>query len=147
MVVEQSFGSFFFLKHPKKERKDGLRYVYQRITVNGASAELSTSNLWHPSRWDQKNGKAVGTKEDAKTLNAYLDEKRLATISARTELINKNKDSSAIALKGVLTGKSEDNRFILELFRQHNDQMISHLTSTTPNIQRWYAWATTHKRS
>jgi len=49
-MLEKSFGTFFFLKKPKTENADGMRYVYLRINVDGISKEVSTKRLWHPAR-------------------------------------------------------------------------------------------------
>jgi hypothetical protein len=57
-MMERSFGFFFFLKQAKS-MKDGTRYVYLRITVNGRSNEVSAKRLWHQDRWDSKAGRAI----------------------------------------------------------------------------------------
>ncbi len=61
-MLEKSFGIFFFLKKPKTENADGIRYVYLRMTVDGISKEVSTKRLWHPAKWNAAAGKATGTK-------------------------------------------------------------------------------------
>ena len=72
-MLEKSFGLFFFLKKPKTENADGLRYVYLRLTVDGVSKEVSTNRLWTPVKWNAAAEKATGTKEESKTLNSFLD--------------------------------------------------------------------------
>jgi len=47
--------------------------IYLRITVNGLSAELSTKRKCDPLRWNQHAGRATGSKDSTKNLNAYLD--------------------------------------------------------------------------
>ncbi len=76
-MLEKTFGLFYFLKQSKTKRND-YRYVYLRITVNGEARELSIKRRWPITRWNQSLGKAVGTKEDAKNLNAYIE-----TLSAK----------------------------------------------------------------
>jgi len=121
-MLENSFGLLFYLKHAKNQ-KDGLRYVYLRITVDGKSAELSTKQLWSPSNWSIDAGRATGNKEDSRTLNAYLDTLSSKVFQAKKMLIEDDKELSAEALKNILLGKSNETRTILEVFQYHNEQM------------------------
>jgi hypothetical protein len=124
-MLEQSFGVFFFLKKPKKSREDGLRYVYQKITVNGDPKELSAKHLWHPSRWDVKAGRATGNKEDAKVLNTHLDALKLSCSIARTYLLNRGREITAQSIKDRLQGKTEERRGVLKMFQDHNDTIAT----------------------
>lgn len=65
-MLENSFGISFFLKSSKK--KDKLRYIYLRVVVDGIPKETSTKRNWNVNRWDQKIERAIGSKEDARTL-------------------------------------------------------------------------------
>ncbi|MBG6233774.1 hypothetical protein IWX76_000329 [Pedobacter sp. CAN_A7] len=44
-----------------------------RITVDGKRAEIATSRDCNPSRWSKRSSRLIGTKEDVKMLNSYLD--------------------------------------------------------------------------
>ena len=44
-----------------------------RVTVGGERADFSLKRAWNPERWNMETYRATGTKEDARTLNAYLD--------------------------------------------------------------------------
>ena len=79
-MLEKSFGLLFFLK--KTDGSDGLkRKLYGRITVNGISKEFSTKRNWFKDRWNQGANRSTGNKEDAKSINFYLDALR------RTQLL------------------------------------------------------------
>jgi integrase len=121
-MLEKTFGLFFYLKQAKNQ-KDGLRYVYLRITVDGKPVEMSTKQLWSPARWNVDAGRAIGQKEDTRTLNAYLDMLSSKVFQAKKMLIEDDKELSAEALKNVLLGKSNETRTILEVFQRHNEQM------------------------
>lgn len=73
-MLEKSFGVNFFLKTPWK--KDDI------------SKEISTKRKWRIQRWIQKTERAVGTKEDAKSLNHFLDSIVISITKLRTELHN-----------------------------------------------------------
>lgn len=121
-MLEKSFGLLFFLKQPKNH-KTGPRYLYLRITVDGAARELSTKRLWEPSRWSSEAGRATGNKEDAKSLNIYIDTLRSKVYDARRMMVEADKLLTAEALKNILSGKGEAKRMILKIFRHHNEQM------------------------
>ncbi|EHQ26999.1 site-specific integrase [Mucilaginibacter paludis] len=121
-MLESSFGLLYFLKaSPNKENV--VRYIYARITVDGYSKEFSTKRKWAADRWSQKAERAIGTKEDAKTLNHFLDSFALKVELSRTELMNANKTVTARALKNLALGKSDHRRMILVEFQKHNDEM------------------------
>src|SRR3989442_11118848 len=102
-MLEKSFGLLFFLKQSKKQ-KNGLQYVYLRITVDGVSKELSTKRLWEAIRWSSKAGKARGLKEDARSLNAYLDTLKTKVYEAKRMMLESDKPVTAQAIKNVLAG-------------------------------------------
>ncbi|MFP8894078.1 site-specific integrase [Chryseobacterium sp. EZn1] len=120
MLVEQSYGLTFFLKSSKNEK---IRHIYVRITVDGIPKETSTKRKWYPDRWDQKEGKAIGTKEDAKTLNLFLESLTTRINSYRTELMNNNIPITSIDLINFVNGKYKPHNKVLEEFQEHNDEM------------------------
>lgn len=121
-MLEKSFGLLFFLKQPKNNN-GGMRYVYVRITVDGVSRELSTKRLWEPDRWNASSGRAAGSKEDARSLNAFLDSLHTKILHAKKALIDSDKEVTAEALKNQLLGKEESKKMILEVFREHNQRV------------------------
>jgi hypothetical protein len=112
---------FFFQKTPKTTKK--IRYVYMRIAVDGTPREKSTKRKWPAERWDQKLGRAMGTKEDAKVLNAYLDSKEAQVYNARLALINESMPITAQDIFDRIDGKGLGKTTVLEEFQIHNDQM------------------------
>ncbi len=122
-MLEKSFGLFFFLKQPKNQTS--TRYVYLRITVDGIPKELSTKRIWYPDRWNQSAGRATGTKEDAKSLNAYLETIYAKVFQAKAALLESGKPITAENLKNVVTGKGDERRMLLNLLEEHNKQLKS----------------------
>jgi hypothetical protein len=124
-MLETSFGLIFFLKRPKPELADGMRYVYCRVTVNGIPKDISTKRIWHPSKWSVGAGRATGNKEDTKTLNAYLDTLTSKIYEAKRSLIEENKEVTSEAIKNILLGRTEGGKTVLPIFREHNDQIAA----------------------
>ncbi len=121
-MLEKSFGLLFFLKQSKNQ-KSNVKYVYIRITVDGTSKEISTKMVWDSNRWNQSSGRAVGTKEDAKSLNSYLDSLSSKVFQAKRILVEADKPVTAYGLKNFVTGQGDTRRMVLEIFSDHNRKM------------------------
>ncbi|MDP9047789.1 MAG: Arm DNA-binding domain-containing protein, partial [Bacteroidota bacterium] len=70
--MKTNFSLLFYLKKPKNYQ-EGLLPIYIRITVNGQRAELTSGRECAPDNWNVASGRLKGTREETKTLNAYLD--------------------------------------------------------------------------
>lgn len=121
-MLEKSFGLLFFLK--KTDSSDGLkRKLYGRITVNGISKEFSTKRNWFKDRWNQGANRATGNKEDAKSINYYLDALVSKIYEGKRELITNGEDVTTENLFQLLFGNTDDRKFILQIFQEENDKM------------------------
>jgi integrase len=146
-MMEKSFGMFFFLKQAKSQ-KDGARYVYIRITVDGKPIEVSTKKLWHPDRWNGKAGRATTNREDAKSLNSYLDLLTSKVYQAKKKLLEEDRDITAESIKNILLGKTDDKKMVLEVFQHHNDQMKALIGKDyAPLTLKRFKTALSHTRS
>ena len=47
--------------------------IYMRITVSGKRVDISVGRDCDPVKWNNHAGRAIGTKEEIKALNNYLD--------------------------------------------------------------------------
>ncbi|MWB93086.1 hypothetical protein GON26_01840 [Flavobacterium sp. GA093] len=120
-MLESSFGLVFFMKVTSNDRK--IRTVYFRITVDGTTKEASTKRKWEYLRWDQKSERAVGTKEDAKSLNFFLDALTLKINEVKTEMMYSGKIITAEKIMDHVLGKVQPRVKVLEEFQKHNEQM------------------------
>jgi integrase len=122
-MLESSFGLVFFMKITSNDRK--IRTVYFRITVDGIPKEAFTKRKWEYSRWDQKTERAVGTKEDAKSLNFFLDSLTLKINEIKTEMMYSGKIITAEKIMDHVLGKVQPRIKVLEEFQKHNDEMTA----------------------
>ncbi|PIF30069.1 integrase-like protein [Flavobacterium sp. 9] len=122
-MLESSFGLVFFLKIPRNESK--IRTVYLRITVDGIPKETSTKRKWDSTRWDQKTERAIGTKEDARSLNFFLDSLILKVNEYKTEIMYSGKPITSEKVMDYVLGKITPRVKLLEEFQKHNDQMTA----------------------
>jgi hypothetical protein len=121
-MLEKSFGLLFFMRKTKNY-KTGPLPIYLKITIDGAATELSSKRKCEPSQWSGKSGRAIGNKESVKELNHYLDSLEQKVFQAKRKLIDTDKKITVEAIKRVLTGKDEKKIMILEVFKNHNQQM------------------------
>lgn len=121
-MLQASYGLNFFLKSPKN-KTEHVRYIYLRVTVDGVPKETSTKMKWDDRRWDQDSGKAIGNKEDARTLNSYLDALVTKINQFKTQLINLEQTITAIGIISFVKGKTISRAKVLEEFQQHNDEV------------------------
>jgi len=115
-MLEKSFGLLFFMRKPKNY-KNGLLPIYLKITVDGQPKELSAKRKWDPAKWNTAAGRVLGTKEESKEVNYYLDSLEFKVYEAKKKLIECNKAITAAAIKNVLLGCDESQKMLLELFK------------------------------
>lgn len=123
IVMKTNFSVLFFLKRPKNYTKGAVYFIFLRITVDGVRAEMSTSRNCEPERWNAKAGKVIGTKEDIKTLNAYLENMKAEVYAAHSQLSVDGAEITSDSVKCKFLGKEEKAHTILEAIKTHNEKM------------------------
>lgn len=121
-MLQNSFGFTFFLKASAK--KENVRAIYLRVTVDGISKEASIKQRWDATRWNQKLERATGTREDAKTLNLFLDSLQVKINQFRIDQLNDGEIISAQKLMDYMQGKSISRVKVLEEFENHNKEIL-----------------------
>ena len=128
--------------------------IYMRITVDSQRTELSINREFDPDRWNIKTGRASGTKEDARSLNAYLETLQVKVYEAHREMVANGEEISAERLKNKLSGKGDERpRMLLEIFAEHNKQMakliptgeyakgtLTHFETTYKHVESFLRW-------
>jgi len=125
IVMKTNFSVLFFLKKPKNYTKGAVYFIFLRITVDGVRAEMSTSRNCEPERWNAKAGKVIGTKEDVKTLNAYLENMKAEVYAAHSQLNVDGAVITADSVKCKFLGKAEKTHTIMEAIKIHNTNMAA----------------------
>ena len=121
--MRQSFKVLFFLKKGKRCDKQSLP-IYVRLTVDGKRAEWSVQRNCSPGvKWNQKLGRATGTKEDTRILNAYLDAIQGNIFTIQKEYALRNEPVNADQIRSRILHKTEEKRHgLLEVYKYHNLQ-------------------------
>lgn len=87
-VMSRRFKLLFYLKKPMKYDEGGVMPVYMRVSVGGKRTEFTTQRAWDPTKWNSSAGRANGTKEAAKELNAFLDTLKTKVYEAQRKLVS-----------------------------------------------------------
>ncbi|MEJ7822998.1 MAG: site-specific integrase [Chitinophagaceae bacterium] len=149
-MVSKTFSLLFYIKKQKNSLKEQPQQenkkqpIYIRITVNGKRIELSAKREVDPTKWNSHAGRAIGTKEEIKTLNAYLDTFQMKLYEAQRQLLECGKPFTAESLKNKMTGKEERPRMLVEIIQQHNDS-IKTLIGLDYSKATWVKYNTTQK--
>ena len=123
-MIGKNFSLLFFLKKPKNY-VSGNMPIYIRITVDHQSKEMTTSRHCDPKLREQRAEKAHGKGEFIKELNNHLATLKVKVFEARLLLIETNKSVTAEGIKNMLIGKIEKSKTILEVFKNHNEQLAA----------------------
>jgi len=120
--MQTTFSIRFFLK--KLNASDlGLIPIYLRITVDGRRAEISTGRDCDSEKWNINAGRSIGTKEEVKALNSYLDTLQAKMYEAHKCLLQAGELITVESLKNKYSGKEEKPRSLVEIFQDHNKQV------------------------
>jgi len=122
--MRTNINLLFYLKK-RSTYKNGPVAIYLRFTVDGQRAEASTGKTCEPSRWNTQAGRAIGTKEDVRTLNAYLDTLQAKAQEFHRWMTANDEMVTAESLKNRFIGKTEKIRTLISVFEDHNQKMRS----------------------
>jgi len=123
-MLSKTFTLLFYLKKPKNY-VEGKMPIYLRFTVDRQRIEMATKRECEPDRWSISSGRKVGQKEDVRSLNAYLDSLQTKVYEAHRALVDSGKPVTANGVKDILTGVADKPRMIIEIFKQHNEEMLA----------------------
>jgi site-specific recombinase XerD len=122
--MKTNFSLLFYLKKPKNFT-EGLMPIYIRITVDGQRVEFTAGRECNPKIWNVEAGRAKGTKEEVKALNAYLDNLQAQINEAHYQQTASGLEITANDLKNRLLGKAGKTRTLLSVFRDHNQKIAA----------------------
>lgn len=135
-----SFSILFYPKHRASD-PEGSAVIYTRITYRGKRAEFSTSRRILLKLWNSQSGKAKGTSEESRAVNRFLDSIRASLYNIHDRLLRENRHISAKIIKDIYLGKEEKQYMLVEIFRDHNNEMESLIGKgfTKGTLQRYNA--------
>ncbi len=142
--MSTNYSLLFYLKKPKNY-VNGPKPIYMRITVNGIPKEVSTGRECDPAKWISKANRAKGTKEDVKTLNAYLDTLEHKVTDTHLQMTKRGEEITAESIKMKYLGRDIQRKTLLTVFLEHNEQMKALLgKGFKPNTLKGYNTSLSH---
>ena len=120
--MNATISILFYLKRAKANAQ-GLTPIFQRITINGRRLDNSTGKFVDPSKWHSEMSKMRGNSEEARLINAHLDNLRTKILIAEKELNKKDIPVNLETLKNMLIGSKERQRLLVPIFEEHNNRI------------------------
>ena len=120
--MKNSLSVLFYLRKSKVAEYEKAP-IYIRITVNGRRVDLATHQFIESERWDSQHGCLKGTKEDARTINTDLDNKRSSILKIFTQLETAGKPITAEIIRNHFLGKTINRHSLIEVFQLFNKQL------------------------
>lgn len=109
-----------------KANAAGVHPLYVRITIDGKRTEFSSKKFINPKQWDPKMMKMKGSREEARTINSYLE--NIKSKVNQTQIILEYQEEPITLEKfmsAYLGKKSEKERTLIPIFQDHNKRVKS----------------------
>lgn len=120
--MSQNFKILFFLKRGKRSNKTSLP-IYVRVTINGERAEWTCQRNCDPIKWNQQTGRAIGNKDETKSLNQYLDAILSNIFQVQKEYALRDELITATQVRAKILHETEKKKYsLIEVYQYHNDQ-------------------------
>lgn len=84
--MNANISILFYLKRVKTNNQ-GLAPIFQRITINSKRLDNSTGKYIDPDKWNSDTSRMRGNSEEARLLNAHLDNLKVKIFTAEKKLI------------------------------------------------------------
>ena len=137
------YGKINILFYPKKSERndDGMVMLYVRITINGKRAEFSLGRRVDELRWDSRGSRLRGTTLEVSNFNRFLEHVKNRLYDVYDDLLKEQEDITATMIKNIYLGREGKQHMILEIFKEHNNEMESLLGKgfTKGTLQRYNA--------
>lgn len=92
--------------------------------------ELSAKRRRDSKKWNAHLGRAIGTKDELKKLNLYLDTLQNKVFEEYNLILHSGELITAERINEKLLGNTEKPTLILDVFRHHNEQIRLFLGGT-----------------
>lgn len=119
--MKTDFSIHFHLVNSKINSR-GLTPIYLRLTVDNKRIEYSISRKIEPKFWNTKSQKVMGTNREAVEINTHIDNLKHKLYKIHQRCMDENNLISARSMMNLLKGGGKKIRFILEVFKEHNER-------------------------
>jgi site-specific recombinase XerD len=120
--MNANISILFYLKRVKTNNQ-GLAPIFQRITINSKRLDNSTGKYIDPDKWNSDASRMRGNSEEARLLNAHLDNLKVKIFTAEKKLIASELEITIENLKNALHHKLNRKRYLVPIFQDHNNKI------------------------
>lgn len=121
--MSATISIIFFARKSKLNRK-GEAPIYMRVTMAGKRFDTGTKRFILLKNWSADAGRAKGTSEAARSINAYLESLQAKAYNHQRQLLNQGRELTLEAFKNSWFGiVGEKPKMLMKVFEQHNDEM------------------------
>ncbi|MHB1920671.1 MAG: Arm DNA-binding domain-containing protein [Chitinophagaceae bacterium] len=113
----------FYVKKTSRNESDKLLSIYLRVTINGNRFEISEQRYIEQGKWSNKAGKARGNSEEARSVNMHLDTLKQRVYHYQQSALSEGEVFTKELLRRKWYGLDERTHKLMEIFKQHNDQL------------------------
>jgi hypothetical protein len=128
MKTSTTFSILFWLKLSKAQ--NGKVPLYARVTVNGKRAEISLKRKIKIEFWNSAKNKVKGTNQEARIINAFLDQVSSELHKSKNELESEGKIISAQTIKARYLKEDEQNHSLLDLINKYKESPKAQANNT-----------------
>ncbi len=121
--MKSTFSILFYLKR-NGQKGNGNMPVMGRITVNGQAVQFSAKVEIKPDYWNVKAGKAIGKASGVQEVNAILESTKTTMTKIYRDLQERETNVTPERIKNVFFGIEIRHHMLLELFKQHNEDVF-----------------------
>lgn len=119
--MKTDFSIHFHLVNSKMNNQ-GLAPIYLRLTVNNKRIEYSITRRIEPKFWNKRSQKAMGTNREAVEINNHIDNLKHKLYKIHQRCMDEGNLISAKSMMNLLKGGGKKVRYILEVFKDHNEK-------------------------
>lgn len=120
-MARKSFSVLFFIKKGKLLKNEEAP-VCIRITVNDCIVDIYIKRSYPVNLWNQAKENSKGKDRMSVELNHYLEITRSRIHQIYRELETSDKVINVDLVRKLFYGVDEDNKTLLQVFREHNEQ-------------------------
>ena len=121
--MKSTFSVLFYLKR-NGQKTNGNMPIMGRITVNGQAVQFAAKVEIKPEYWNVKAGKAIGRNVEVQEVNNVLESIKTTMTKIYRDLQEKESNASPERIKNIFFGIEVKNQMLLELFKQHNEDIF-----------------------
>jgi site-specific recombinase XerD len=141
MLASQTVTILFWIK--KSKIRNGKAPIYCRVSVSGTRVEISSGQFTEPKHWDNQQ---VINHVDAKKINKELNLLETELMEISRELSRKKEHISAAKIKSIYEGSNAEQKFLLQLFKEHIIQLKEKVEINDMSIGTYKKYKTIHAK-